>query len=50
MIEIGCTVRVLAPFSAFFPGEYVVESRNEETGAWRIADGIDFDEAYLERI
>jgi hypothetical protein len=49
MIGVGSLVRVKAPFTEFFPGEYVVEAMSV-TGAWQIAGGIDFDAVYLELV
>lgn len=49
MIEVGSTVRVLPPFSEFFPDTYVVEEISE-TGAFKIAGGVDFDAAFLELV
>lgn len=50
MLNVGDIVRVLPPFDVAFPGTYVIESTNAETGAFRIADGRDFDPIYLEKV
>lgn len=49
MIGVGSVVRVKAPFSEFFPGEYVVEAISA-TGAFQICGGVDFDEIFLELV
>lgn len=49
MITVGSEVRVLAPFSEFYPGTYVVVGVSV-TGAFQILDGIDFDPIYLELV
>jgi hypothetical protein len=47
-ISVGDMVRVKPPFDVHFPGVYVVEGRNEETGALQIMGGRDFDAVFLE--
>lgn len=42
-------VRVLPPFTEFYPGEYVIEAVSE-TGAFQICGGVDFDAIYLEPV
>ena len=49
MLAVGIVVRVLPPFDAEYPGEYMVEARSA-TGAWQIAGGVDFAPEYLEAI
>lgn len=49
MIGVGSVVRVKAPFSEFFPSEYVVEAISA-TGAFQICGGVDFDEIFLELV
>jgi hypothetical protein len=45
--NIGDRVVVLAPFDQFYPGVWVITGVNAETGAYQIADGVDFDASYL---
>ena len=47
-LQVGDSVRVLAPFNEAFPGTYVIESVNPLSGAFQIAGGCDFDAVYLE--
>ncbi len=47
MFSIGDSVRVKAPFTESYPGQYVVTGVNPETGAYQI-DGVDFAGEYLE--
>lgn len=49
MLGIGSTVRVLAPFAEFFPGVWTITGVSE-TGAWQIADGVDFAPEHLEEV
>lgn len=49
-MQVGDRVRVKPPFDTALPGEYVIESQNPDTGAWRIADGVDFSEEHLEPV
>lgn len=49
MIGVGSLVRVKAPFSEFFPGEYVVEAMPSPT-VFQLCGGIDFDVIFLELV
>ena len=49
-MQVGDTVRVLAPFNEAFPGTYVIEGINPVTGSFLIAGGRDFDAEYLELV
>ena len=42
-------VRVLPPFDFSYPDTYEVEEISE-TGAWKVAGGVDFDPSYLEQV
>jgi len=47
-ISVGDMVRVKPPFDVHFPDVYEVEGMNEETGAFQIMGGRDFDAVFLE--
>lgn len=49
-LKVGDTVRVLPPFDAGFPGLWVIEAVNPETGAFQIAGGIDFAADHLQKV
>lgn len=49
MLQVGDTVRVLAPFTIAFPDVYVIEFI-KENGVCVIAGDRDFDPIYLEKV
>lgn len=46
-LQAGSRVRVKEPFAQFFPGVWTITGINLDTGAFQIAEGIDFDASYL---
>lgn len=48
MFSIGDRVRVKPPFDEFFPDVWIITGINPDTGAFQIADGVDFDPIHLE--
>ena len=49
MFSIGDAVRVRAPFTESYPGQYVITGITPATGAYQI-DGVDFAGEYLEAV
>ena len=47
-MNVGDTVRVLAPFDTAFPGTYVIEAFHAENNSYAITGGTEFEAQFLE--